>query len=56
VLVATGAAAFADLGLRLGGAEGATRTAEPGELDPVIDALKRAALVKSATWTVETKG
>ena len=29
VLVATGAAAFADLGLRLGGAEGATRRSLP---------------------------
>lgn len=31
-------------------------TAEPKELDAVIAALKRAGLVKSATWTVETEG
>jgi putative Mg2+ transporter-C (MgtC) family protein len=31
-------------------------TAEPAELDAVIAALKRSALVKSATWTVETEG
>jgi putative Mg2+ transporter-C (MgtC) family protein len=31
-------------------------TAEPEELDAVIAALKRAGLVKSATWTVETEG
>jgi putative Mg2+ transporter-C (MgtC) family protein len=31
-------------------------TAEPAELDAVITALKRAALVRSATWTVETEG
>jgi hypothetical protein len=30
--------------------------AEPAELDAVIAALKRTALVKSATWTVETEG
>jgi len=30
--------------------------AEPAELDAVIAALKRSALVKSATWTVETEG
>jgi putative Mg2+ transporter-C (MgtC) family protein len=31
-------------------------TAKPAELDAVIAALKRSALVTSATWTVETEG
>ena len=30
--------------------------AEPAELDAVIVALKRTAIVRSATWTVETEG
>jgi putative Mg2+ transporter-C (MgtC) family protein len=30
-------------------------TAEPAELDAVVAALKRTAIVKSATWTVETE-
>jgi putative Mg2+ transporter-C (MgtC) family protein len=29
-------------------------TAEPAELDAVVAALKRSAVIKSATWTVET--
>ncbi|MEJ0019909.1 MAG: hypothetical protein WDN25_25805 [Acetobacteraceae bacterium] len=29
-------------------------TAEPGELDAVIERLKQSPVIKSATWTVET--